>query len=142
MTDAGLPKSVIALAIACAVAVLAAVALAVVVVTHDNKTSDINKELIAQLEQLVTQNRGPRGDDGLSAYEIWLSLGNTGTEEDFIESLRGERGSDGLNGQDGRNGAPGPSGASVGSIVCNGTSISFYSTTGKLIGNLKQVCVQ
>lgn len=26
---------------------------------------------------------------GLSAYEIWLSNGNTGTEEDFLESLNG-----------------------------------------------------
>lgn len=29
---------------------------------------------------------------GLSAYEIWLQQGNTGTEEDFIASLIGESG--------------------------------------------------
>ena len=29
---------------------------------------------------------------GLSAYEIWLQQGNTGTEEDFIKSLIGESG--------------------------------------------------
>jgi hypothetical protein len=32
---------------------------------------------------------GGGGEDGLSAYEIWRSLGNTGTEEDFIRSLSG-----------------------------------------------------
>lgn len=35
--------------------------------------------------------RGPRGKDGhdgKSAYEVWLSLGNEGTEEDFINSLK------------------------------------------------------
>lgn len=42
---------------------------------------------------------GPKGDVGqegrvgLSAYEIWLSQGNRGTEQDFLNSLRGEKGS-------------------------------------------------
>ena len=30
-----------------------------------------------------------KGTNGLSAYQIWLSLGNTGTEQDFITSLSG-----------------------------------------------------
>ena len=30
---------------------------------------------------------GENGDPGLSAYEIWLSLGNEGTEVDFIQAL-------------------------------------------------------
>lgn len=29
------------------------------------------------------------GDDGESAYDIWLGLGNTGSEQDFIDSLGG-----------------------------------------------------
>ena len=33
---------------------------------------------------------GEKGDDGKSAYEIWLEQGNTGTEQDFLDSLRGE----------------------------------------------------
>jgi hypothetical protein len=32
---------------------------------------------------------GAPGADGLSAYQIWLNLGNTGTEQDFINSLSG-----------------------------------------------------
>lgn len=29
-----------------------------------------------------------KGQDGKSAYQIWLDLGNTGTEQDFIDSLK------------------------------------------------------
>lgn len=36
-----------------------------------------------------------KGQDGKSAYEIWLELGNEGTEEDFIASLKGEQGQQG-----------------------------------------------
>jgi hypothetical protein len=32
------------------------------------------------------------GVQGESAYSTWLRLGNTGTEEDFIKSLKGEKG--------------------------------------------------
>ena len=31
---------------------------------------------------------GPKGDAGQSAYALWLSLGNDGTEDDFLASLR------------------------------------------------------
>ena len=44
---------------------------------------------------------GPAGADGLSAYEIWLSLGNTGTEQDFLNGLTGPAGNDGTDGEDG-----------------------------------------
>ncbi len=39
---------------------------------------------------------GAPGERGASAYEIWLAQGNTGTEQDFLESLKGEAGSGGL----------------------------------------------
>ena len=35
---------------------------------------------------------GEDGEDGKSASDIWLSLGNQGTEEDFINSLKGADG--------------------------------------------------
>ena len=50
---------------------------------------------------------GPKGDDGNdgsvgdSAYDVWLSLGNTGTEQDFIDSIKGEDGAIGSDGADG-----------------------------------------
>lgn len=38
---------------------------------------------------------GKNGTDGKSAYEIWLELGNEGTEDDFIASLKGKQGEQG-----------------------------------------------
>lgn len=46
-----------------------------------------------QGEQGPTGNNGVDGTDGLSAYEVWLSLGNTGTEQEFLNSLMGPQGS-------------------------------------------------
>ena len=36
--------------------------------------------------------QGEVGSEGKSAYELWLSLGNIGTMQDFMNSLKGERG--------------------------------------------------
>ena len=35
---------------------------------------------------------GVDGQDGKSAYEVWLDEGNVGTEEDFLESIKGDKG--------------------------------------------------
>lgn len=62
---------------------------------------------------------GQDGADGKSAYQIWLDAGNSGTELDFLASLKGEKGdtgeqgapgADGQNGTDGKDGAPGADG--------------------------------
>jgi len=37
----------------------------------------------------------PEGPRGLSAYDIWLAEGNTGTEQIFLDSLVGKTGPDG-----------------------------------------------
>ena len=55
----------------------------------------------------ITVIQGEKGDNGLSAYEIWLSLGNFGTESDFIASLKGEQGLQGLRGEKGADGTDG-----------------------------------
>jgi hypothetical protein len=50
---------------------------------------------------------GPKGDpgeEGMSAYEVWLDLGNTGTEQDFIDSLKGPEGDPGDPGDPGADG--------------------------------------
>ena len=39
---------------------------------------------------------GADGQDGLSAYQIWLNAGHTGTEADFLASLQGEQGPAGV----------------------------------------------
>jgi hypothetical protein len=40
------------------------------------------------------------GQNGKSAYELWLEEGNTGTKDDFLNSLKGTNGSPGLPGKD------------------------------------------
>lgn len=35
---------------------------------------------------------GPKGRDGLDAYEMWLAKGNEGTIDDFFDSLKGADG--------------------------------------------------
>ena len=36
--------------------------------------------------------KGEQGDEGKSAYQVWLDKGNTGSEEDFLNSLKGADG--------------------------------------------------
>lgn len=38
---------------------------------------------------------GTNGKDGKSAYELWLEQGNTGSLEDYLESLKGDSGENG-----------------------------------------------
>lgn len=54
--------------------------------------------------------QGPQGPAGDSAYEIWLNEGHTGTEEDFLNSLKGETGPAGPQGPQGVKGETGSTG--------------------------------
>ena len=47
---------------------------------------------------------GKDGVDGKSAYQIWVDAGNTGSEQDFLNSLKGQNGTDGVAGADGVDG--------------------------------------
>lgn len=47
---------------------------------------------------------------GLSAYEVWLEQGNTGTEQDYLNSLKGEKGEQGIQGEKGEQGIQGEKG--------------------------------
>lgn len=40
-------------------------------------------------------SKGDTGADGKSAYDVWLEQGNSGTETDFLNSLKGEKGDKG-----------------------------------------------
>ena len=42
-------------------------------------------------EHLIVQVK-EAGPPGKSAYQIWLENGNEGTEQDFLDSLKGESG--------------------------------------------------
>ena len=61
--------------------------------THEGQTVEQAFEQINS--KLCELSPGIDGVDGDSAYEIWINLGNTGTEQDFIDSLNGEDGTDG-----------------------------------------------
>lgn len=55
--------------------------------------------------------KGDKGDTGKSAYELWLDDGNTGSEDDFLASLKGEKGDKGDTGAQGVKGDTGAQGA-------------------------------
>lgn len=60
-----------------------------------------NEVLTAVPFALYSPGSGVQGIDGKSAYEIWLDQGNTGSEQDFIDSLIGDDGDPGDPGDDG-----------------------------------------
>ena len=64
--------------------------------------------------------------NGLSAYEIWLELGNSGTKQDFIDSLQGDTGATGAQGATGPQGDQGDPGADGADIA----PPSFNAQTG------------
>lgn len=109
----------------------------------------ITKELMNNMEKGIedannrTMTPGPQGENGQSAYELWKAQeGNSDkTEEDFLNSLKGEKGDvgeqgpqgekgdvgeEGPAGKDGAAGAKGDTGAKITSIELNvtGTTIS------------------
>ena len=53
---------------------------------------------------------GANGQDGKSAYQIWLDNGHSGTEQDFLNWLKGEKGDQGQQGTPGQNGTNGANG--------------------------------
>lgn len=58
---------------------------------------------------------GTSGSEGKSAYQIWLDAGNTGTEQDYLNSLKGQDGytpQKGVDYFDGKNGENGKDGVS------------------------------
>ena len=74
---------------------------------------------------------GTDGTDGKSAYEIWLGLGNTGTVEEFISSLRGPAGTSGTNGTNGTNGVSvSSSSVAPGDANCPDGGSRFTSVSG------------
>lgn len=45
---------------------------------------------------------GTEGLDGISAYQVWLLEGNSGSQEDFLNALVGTKGANGYAGKDGK----------------------------------------
>lgn len=70
-----------------------------------NEEIDAIKDEIAQKVQV-----GAKGEDGKSAYQIALDEGFEGSETDWLASLKGKDGKDGINGTDGKPGKDGTNG--------------------------------
>ena len=83
--------------------VLSAIALAVAVITL---LIVLLLRMCASPESTVTP---PVCEPGMSAYEVWLSIGNEGSVEDFLADLVGAPGADGYVGADGFGGQDGAS---------------------------------
>lgn len=62
-----------------------------------------------------------KGETGKSAYEIWLDLGNTGSEADFLNWLKGQKGDDGTSANH----------------SWNGTKLTITSASGTSTADLK-----
>lgn len=74
---------------------------------------------------------GARGKEGKSAYEIWLDLGNEGTEQEYLASLKGDDGYTPIKGIDYFDGEQGPMGTTNYNLLENRPSIQSI----ELIGN-------
>lgn len=70
----------------------------------------VPEETVIEIEPFGEIIRGAPGEDGASAYDIWLSEGNEGSEADFLASLKGEPGDKGDPGEQGIPGAKGDKG--------------------------------
>lgn len=93
------------------------------------------KELAAEIDSLLDSVGGGAGAQGDSAYQVWLDQGNSGTEQDFLDSLvgaAGTNGQDGTDGNDGTNGSDGSDGLSAYQIWINagnsGTEADFLAS--------------
>ena len=67
-------------------------------------TPDLYTQLLKKFSGMQT---GANGKDGRSAYEIATENGFVGTAAEWLESLKGRDGKDGLPGKDGKDGADG-----------------------------------
>ena len=77
-------------------------------------TPDLYAQLLAEMKKLLSEGgngtNGKDGENGLSAYELAVQNGFTGTLIEWLESLQGTDGKDGVNGKDGTNGTDGKDG--------------------------------
>ena len=76
------------------------------------------------------------GQNGKSAYEIAVENGFEGTEQEWLESLKGEPGEPGTSGSDGQNGAAGQDGVGVKDAEINDKGELVITLTNGQVLNL------
>ena len=83
---------------------------------EENNEQEKTIKTIGQLieENTNAMNRINGFQDGKSAYEIAVDNGYVGSEEEWLESLKGTDGTDGVNGVNGKDGLNGADGLSAG----------------------------
>ena len=101
-------------------------------------TPDLYAQLLSEIKKIVSEGgngiNGKDGENGLSAYELAVQNGFTGTLTGWLESLKGADGINGANGADGKNGVDGKDGSSAYEIaVKNG----FVGSESEWIDSLK-----
>lgn len=101
-------------------------------------TPDLYAQLLAEIKKIVSESgngiNGKDGENGLSAYELAVQNGFTGTLAEWLESMKGAdgvNGKDGINGTDGKNGKDGLSAYEI--AVNNG----FVGTESEWLESLK-----
>lgn len=93
----------------------------------ENSNVPPTPDLYQQLLQKIIE----KGEDGKSAFEIAVEHGFIGTETEWLESLRGADGKDGLPGKDGKNGVDGKDGITP--------DMSVYATKTDIAELQKQI---
>ncbi len=101
-------------------------------------TPDLYAQLLAEIKKIISESgngiNGKDGENGLSAFELAVQNGFTGTLAEWLNSLKGADGINGANGVDGKNGIDGKDGLSAYEIaVKNG----FVGTESEWLDALK-----
>lgn len=104
-------------------------------------TPDLYAQLLEEMKKLLSEvqnssngTNGKDGENGLSAYELAVQQGFTGSIAEWLNSLKGADGINGANGADGKNGIDGKDGLSAYEIaVKNG----FVGTEYEWLDSLK-----
>ena len=97
-------------------------------------TPDLYTQLLAEMKKLLSEvqngsngTNGKDGENGLSAYELAVQNGFTGTLTEWLNSLKGADGKDGINGKDGVDG--------------DSPEVSGYATTEYVEERLSEILV-
>lgn len=110
-------------------------------------TPDLYAQLLAEMKKLLSEvqsdsngTNGKDGENGLSAYELAVQEGFIGSLAEWLESLKGNDGKDGvdgINGQDGINGKDGINGTNGFSAYEIAVQNGFVGTETEWLESLK-----